>query len=78
MVSPEQGGDEVGSDEKYLRISDAARYVGLSAASLYCYRSRRVGPRSLKVGGRVLYRRADLDEWVERSGVVRDASIEAR
>ena len=58
--------------EKYLRVEDAARYVGMSTASLYCYRSRKVGPRSLKVGGRVLYRRADLDEWIERSCVVRE------
>jgi predicted DNA-binding transcriptional regulator AlpA len=65
-------------EEKYFRVEDAARYVGMSAASLYCYRSRRVGPRSLKVGGRVLYRRADLDEWIERSGVVRDGVTVAK
>jgi predicted DNA-binding transcriptional regulator AlpA len=64
--------------EKYLRVEDAARYVGMSAASLYCYRSRKVGPRSLKVGGRVLYRRADLDEWIERTGVVRDGLAESQ
>ena len=63
--------------EKYLRVDEAARYVGMSAASLYCYRSRRVGPRSLKVGGRVLYRRADLDEWIERNAVVREAEAAA-
>lgn len=62
----------MGSEEKYLRVAEAADYVGVAVASLYCYRSRGVGPRSLKVGGRVLYRRADLDEWVERTGVVRE------
>ena len=62
---------------EYLRVEQAAAYVGMSAASLYCYRSRRVGPRSLKVGGRVLYRRADLDEWIERSAVVRDATTQS-
>lgn len=56
----------------YLRVDEAARYVGMRPASLYCYRSRGTGPRSLKVGGRVLYRRADLDEWVERHAAVRD------
>jgi predicted DNA-binding transcriptional regulator AlpA len=65
------------STGEYLRVEQAAAYVGMSAASLYCYRSRRVGPRSLKVGGRVLYRRADLDEWIERSAVVRDATIQS-
>lgn len=63
--------------EKYLRVEDAARYVGMSVASLYCYRSRQIGPRSLKVGGRVLYRRADLDEWIERNAVVRDGDAAA-
>lgn len=59
-------------NDGYMRVDEAARYVGMKTASLYCYRSRGIGPRSLKVGGRVLYRRADLDEWVERHASVAD------
>jgi predicted DNA-binding transcriptional regulator AlpA len=44
---------------------EAARLVGLSLASWYRLRAAgRVGPAEVRLGGRVLFRAAELAEWV--------------
>ena len=48
-----------------LTTTEAAAYVGLSHRTLERYRVTGQGPPYLKVGRRVLYRRADLDAWLE-------------
>ncbi len=47
-----------------LRVRDAADYVGLSISTLAKWRITGFGPRYIKAGARVLYDRADLDEWL--------------
>lgn len=50
-----------------LTIDQAAAYVAIPKATLYTWRTRRsgLGPRAIKVGGCLRYRRADLDAWLE-------------
>lgn len=50
-----------------LTIDQAAAYVAIPKATLYTWRTRRAGfgPRAIKVGGCLRYRRADLDAWLE-------------
>ncbi|MFP3939500.1 MAG: helix-turn-helix domain-containing protein [Thermoanaerobaculia bacterium] len=43
----------------------AAEYLGLSPATLETMRTRGGGPVFVKLGRRVVYRREDLDEWLE-------------
>ena len=43
----------------------AAEYLGLSPATLETMRSRGGGPRFSKLGRRVVYRREELDRWLE-------------
>ena len=44
----------------------AAAYVGVvSAKTMENWRSLGIGPRYLKLGGRVAYRIVDLDAWLE-------------
>lgn len=43
---------------------DAARYVGVQPKTLAQWACQGRGPRSIKVGGRVFYMKADLDEWI--------------
>ena len=50
---------------RYLRADDAARFVGLSVFTLQKHRIYGTGPRYSKVGGRVFYRLADLQAWVD-------------
>jgi hypothetical protein len=55
-------------DSEYLRPADAARYVGHSESTLAKLRMRHMreqGPAFIKRGGVVLYRRSDLDNWLD-------------
>ena len=47
----------------YLTTVEAARYVGLSHRTLKRYRVTGEGPVFHRFGGRVRYRRDDLDDW---------------
>ena len=48
----------------FLTLPQAAVYLGLSSNTLYVWRHRRQGPPSFRMGRRVMYRIAALDEWV--------------
>ena len=48
-----------------LSTKEAARYLRLSHRTLERYRVTGEGPRYLKVGRRVFYRRTDLDAWLD-------------
>jgi excisionase family DNA binding protein len=49
-----------------LTIDEAAAYLAIPKATLYTWRTRRAGfgPRAVKMGGCLRYRRADLDAWI--------------
>lgn len=51
------------TEDPILTIDEAAQYLAIPKATLSTWRTRRVGfgPRALKVGGCLRYRRADLD-----------------
>lgn len=53
-------------DNMILTIDEAARYLAVPKATLYTWRTRRVGfgPRAVKMGGCLRYRRVDLDAWI--------------
>ncbi|CTP92388.1 hypothetical protein XTPLMG728_3224 [Xanthomonas translucens pv. poae] len=52
-----------------LRGPAAATYLGLSHSTLEKMRHEGRGPRYVKIGGRVFYRREDLDSYIEGSVV---------
>ncbi len=49
-----------------LTTTEAAQYVRLGKPTLERFRITGEGPSFCKLGGAVRYRRADLDEWLER------------
>lgn len=52
--------------ESTLTPVKAARYLGISEASLRLWRSEGKGPRHFRAGEKLVrYRRADLDAWIE-------------
>lgn len=53
-----------GTDELLLR-EEAAQYLRKPTATLAAWAYRNTGPSYFKVGNRVLYRREDLDRWLE-------------
>jgi predicted DNA-binding transcriptional regulator AlpA len=50
--------------EILLKRQVAAEYP-IPAATLQFYRSRGGGPKSFKLGGRVVYKRSDVEAWIE-------------
>jgi excisionase family DNA binding protein len=56
-----------------LNAIAAARYLGLSPSTLAKMRLSGNSPAFLKLGRRVLYRRVDLDRWLE-SRIARNTS----
>jgi len=52
--------------ESTLTPLKAAKYLGISEASLRLWRSEGRGPRHFRAGEKLVrYRRADLDSWIE-------------
>jgi predicted DNA-binding transcriptional regulator AlpA len=50
-----------------LTPKHAARYLGISEASLRLWRYRGEGPRYFRAGPKLVrYRRVDLDQWIEQ------------
>lgn len=50
-----------------MGVAQAADYLGVAKSTLYTWRTRRpgFGPRAVKAGGALRYRRSDLDAWIE-------------
>ena len=51
------------NERAYLSVREAAEYLGLSPRTLDRYRVSGDGPVFYRFGGRVRYRREDLDGW---------------
>lgn len=51
---------------RYLRTPEAARLLSLSGRTLEKHRCYGTGPRYSKLGGRVVYSVADLQDWVSQ------------
>ena len=73
LAKAEQPTQTADPDQKFCR-PEAARYLGISPRTLEGWAVRGGGPRMLKLGSRVVYRRRDLDAWLaarERAIAVR-------
>ncbi|WP_341713551.1 helix-turn-helix domain-containing protein [Erythrobacter sp.] len=51
---------------RYLRTPDAAVHLGLSPRTLEKHRCYGTGPLYRKLGGRIVYRIEDLENWAEQ------------
>lgn len=52
-------------EERLLTPAQLAEHLGVSVATIYQWRYRSEGPPGFKVGGRVRYRRSDVDAWLD-------------
>lgn len=57
---------QTGFPARYLRTPEAARFLSLSGRTLEKHRCYGTGPRYSKLGGRVVYSVADLQDWVSQ------------
>lgn len=53
-------------DRAGLGTAEASVYIGLSVATLKKYRREGSGPRYARIGSKIVYRPADLDEYIAR------------
>ncbi len=63
------------NQSRHMKPSEAAEYVGVSTSKLAKLRlraNRASGPAFVKLAGCVLYRREDLDAWIEANLVTPD------
>lgn len=51
--------------EKLLTPEEAANVLGVPLTTLYQWRHRRRGPRSIKVGRHLRYRPADIEAYLD-------------
>lgn len=51
-------------DPDYLTSQEAADLVRRPSSTLAYWRHRGEGPKYAKIGKRILYRRADVEEWL--------------
>lgn len=52
--------------EFLLTLSEAAERMRVPEATLRYWRHKGTGPRSAKLGRRVVYRERDVDAWIEK------------
>ncbi|SOC51436.1 Helix-turn-helix domain-containing protein [Blastococcus aggregatus] len=52
-------------EPELLTITEAADVLRTPVATLRYWRHRNIGPKSFRLGRRVLYRRADLRTWID-------------
>ncbi|HEY0888668.1 MAG TPA: helix-turn-helix domain-containing protein [Nocardioides sp.] len=48
---------------------ELAEYLGIPLPSVYAMNSRGTGPRRIKVGKHVRYRKADVDRWLDEHSI---------
>jgi hypothetical protein len=51
-------------DEDWVTARELGQWLHIAEHTLAQWRYRRQGPTYTKVGGRVLYRRADVKQWL--------------
>lgn len=58
----------ISEETAILTIDQAAAYLAIPKATLYTWRTRRAGfgPRAVKAGGCLRYRRRDLDDCINQ------------
>jgi len=49
-----------------LTIDEVSDWLGVPKGTLYQWRSRNQGPRGIKVGGGLRYRRSEVDAYLDR------------
>lgn len=55
--------------EPLLTVADLAAYTGLPVATIYALNHKGTGPRRIRVGKFVRYRRSDVDRWLDANSV---------
>ena len=55
-----------------MRTEDVSRETDIPVATLRYWRHQGTGPRSAKLGRRVVYRRGDVEAWIDAQFTIAD------
>jgi len=73
MVVHHLKGDRAVIEDRFLRIREAARYLGVSRVTVYNWQKARLLPLPIKLGPNTVgYRRSDLDAFIASRAVKTD------
>jgi excisionase family DNA binding protein len=62
MSAPATGGWQ---PDPLLTVDDVATWLGKPKNTLYAWHSRGKGPRAIRVGNTLRYRRSEVDRWLD-------------
>lgn len=71
-------GQEIRSQLGILTTEEVASSLEVTEHTLAMWRSEGKGPKFVRLGRGIFYRRADVQEWIDKSVVSVAASAEAR
>jgi predicted DNA-binding transcriptional regulator AlpA len=64
--------------DKAMSLKEAAEYLGLELSTLYNWRVKQIGPPSYALSPRkIIYRKKEIDRWLEERKEVFDGSDKA-
>lgn len=52
-------------DHELMTVNEVAEYLRVPTATIYAWRKHGAGPDGFKVGRHKIFRRADIDAWLE-------------
>ena len=53
------------ADDRLLDVGEVAAYLNLPTQTLYAWRVSSRGPRGIKIGRHLRFRRSDVESWLE-------------
>jgi len=66
-MAARRAGGGVALGDEMLTIDQLAELLHVKVQAVYDWRHRGVGPRAIRpAGGRVLFRRSDVDAWLDQ------------
>lgn len=54
--------------DRLVSPGELAAYLAVPVQTIYGWRSKGVGPRGIRVGKHVRYRKADIEQWLASRG----------
>lgn len=57
--------DRAGLPDRLLTVEEVAHWLGKPKATLYAWRSRGLGPRGIRMGNALRYRRSEVERWLD-------------
>jgi predicted DNA-binding transcriptional regulator AlpA len=64
--SPNKDRHSAQGTDRLLTVDEVAQWLGKPKATLYVWRTRGLGPRGIKVGNALRYRRRDVEAWLDQ------------